>query len=443
MLTAPATRKSSSNRRRNGKSKNKRRNYNYVRPWLYPKQSAAVFDDRRYSLIEATTKAGKTVACITWLAEKAMLGKQGQNYWWIAPIFAQAKIAFRRLKLGLPAHVYKANETELTITLANGAVIWFKGADKPDSLYGEDVYAAVIDEASRVKEEAWHAVRSTLTATRGHIRIIGNVKGRRNWFYKLARKAEAGAENMGYHKITAYDAIAAKILAQEEVDDAKAQLPDAVFKQLYEAEPADDEGNPFGYKAIKACIKALSDRLPVCYGIDLAKSTDWTVLVGLDEKGDVCRFYRWQKPWQDTIDEITKIAEGVPCLIDSTGVGDPIVEALQKKGRNFTGFKFSSTSKQQLMEGLAVAIQGKAISYPEGVIVDELEEFEYQFTRTGVRYSAPEGMHDDSVCALALAVWQLTHGKRGLLDFYKEQYEDLKQKQSAAAPASQADRFIG
>ena len=33
-------------------------------------------------------------------------------------------------------------------------------------------------EASRAREEAWHALRSTLTATRGKVRVIGNVKER-------------------------------------------------------------------------------------------------------------------------------------------------------------------------------------------------------------------------------------------------------------------------
>ena len=32
-----------------------------------------------------------------------------------------------------------------------------------------------------------------------------------------------------------------------------------------------------------------------------------------------------------------------------------------------------------------------------------LEEFEFEYTRTGVRYCAPVGLHDDGVCALALA----------------------------------------
>jgi hypothetical protein len=83
------------------------------------------------------------------------------------------------------------------------------------------------------------------------------------------------------------------------------------------------------------------------------------------------------------------------------------LEALQRRGRDvggrFEGFKFSATSKQQLMEGLAVAIQQQQIHVPAGVLVDELETFEYAYTRTGVHYSAPSGCHDDAVCALALA----------------------------------------
>jgi hypothetical protein len=59
------------------------------------------------------------------------------------------------------------------------------------------------------------------------------------------------------------------------------------------------------------------------------------------------------------------------------------------------------------MEGLAVAIQQQQIHVPAGVVVDELEAFEYQYTRIGVQYSAPSGMHDDAVCALALA-WSAT-----------------------------------
>ena len=380
--------------------------YVYTRPWVYPKQRDAIFNDSRYSLVEASTKTGKTVGCIVWLAEQAMAGKPGQNYWWVAPVFPQAEIAYRRLKRGLPPEVFQANESKLSITLRNGTVIWFKSADKPDSLYGEDVYAAVIDEASRVKAEAWYAVRSTLTKTQGPVRIIGNVKGRQNWFYQLARKAESGEPGMSYHRLLAYDAVQAGVLSAEEVEDAKRQLPESVFRELYLAEPSDDGGNPFGIRAIHECIAPLSDQPPVCWGWDLAKSVDWTVGIAIDKLGRTCRFERFQKPWQETILHILQATGNTPTLVDSTGVGDPILESLQQGRGNYQGLKFTSASKQQLMEGLAVAIQQQKITYPEGVIVMELEQFGFEYTRTGVRYSAPDGLHDDCVCALALAVKQ-------------------------------------
>ena len=337
-----------------------------------------------------------------------MGGLRGQAYWWISPVYPQAKVAYRRLKRGLDDALYTANESELTITLVNGAIISFRSAEKPDNLYGEDVYAAVLDEASRMREEAWHAVRSTLTATRGPVRIIGNVKGRRNWAYALARRAEGGEPGWTYAKLTASDAIDAGIVDSEEVAQAQRQLPENVFRELYFAEPSDDGGNPFGQEAIRACIGDVSGDPPVVYGVDLAKSVDWTVVIGLDATGAVCRFDRYQWPWEETVKRLAQEIGTPSAIVDSTGVGDPIVERLQRELSNVEGYHFSSPSKQRLMEGLAMAIQTGEIRYPQGVIVSELDAFAYEYTRTGVRYSAPDGMHDDCVMALALAVYGRT-----------------------------------
>jgi hypothetical protein len=133
--------------------------------------------------------------------------------------------------------------------------IWFKSGDHEDTLYGEDVHACVVDEASRLKAGAWYAIRTTLTATRGRIRIIGNVKGKKNWFYQLARRAQSGHPEMGYHRLTAYDAIKAGVLHEAEVASARESgMPEHVWRELYMAEAADDEGNPFGVESIKAYI---------------------------------------------------------------------------------------------------------------------------------------------------------------------------------------------
>jgi hypothetical protein len=374
---------------------------------MYEKQSRAFFNPARYSWVEASTKAGKTVGCIGWLLEQAyVLGAPGRQFWWVAPVYGQAKIAYERMKRGMTPGTFTSNDSDLTLKLVGiGSVIAFKSAEKPDNLYGEDVWAAVLDEASRMRQESFHAVRSTLTATGGFLRIIGNVKGRKNWFYLGCRKAESGEPNNEYHKIIATDAVAAGVFTQDELDDARRMLPDAVFKELYLCEPSDDGGNPFGLQFIRKNIKPLSGKPVASFGVDLAKSTDWTVIHGLDADGATSVVERFQLPWRETVQRVKLICGRVATVVDSTGVGDPILEELQANGgTNFTGYKFTQQSKQMLMEGLALAIQQGQVYYPEGPTVSELECFEYEYTRTGVRYSAPEGQHDDCVMALALAV---------------------------------------
>ena len=380
----------------------------FVRPKLYPKQHEAIFSPKRYAITIASTKAGKTFGCLVYILEKALGGRPRTNYWWIAPSHSQAQMAFLRLKRYMQPLILqgiaKANDTEKTISIAGDRTIQFKSGEKPDLLYGEDVHAVVIDEASRVREDAWHAIRSTITATKGQVRIIGNVKGRRNWFWRMYAQAE-GKHSWSRHKLTAWDAVEAGVLDREEIEDAQRMLPEHVFRELYLAEPSDDGGNPFGLEAIRnVVVDGLSSNPPVCYGVDLAKYQDWTVIIGLDRDGRVAEFRRFRHPWMETMEIIRTTCYGAPTLVDATGVGDPIVEQLQRHGMDVEPFVFTSTSKQQLMERLAVAIQRREIRVPEGPIVQELESFEYEYSRSGVRYSAPEGEHDDCVCALALAL---------------------------------------
>lgn len=289
------------------------------------------------------------------------------------------------------------------------------------------MYAAVIDEASRVRVESWDAVRSTLTATGGPIRIIGNVKGRKNWFYQFARvaQAEMAAGNRTYHhaKLTAWDAVAAGILPKSEIEDAQRVFiqtgREDAFKELYLAEPTDDGANPFGIPAIRKCLMPKLAAGPArAKGADLAKSIDFTVKVDLNIQQQMCGFDRYRKDWESTTSDLIRWVAQAPTYIDSTGVGDPIVERVQKGRSNVTGYKFSPASKQKLMEGLALAIadaaaEGKQWIYrgDNDVIVNELESFEFQYVGksgavTGVKYAAPVGMYDDCVMGLALAVEQ-------------------------------------
>lgn len=382
---------------------------------MYPYQLDILNSKARFTVTTAATKVGKTASHIVWLFEQALLCKANQSVWWVAPTVGQAKIAFDRMKVQISnKDLFKSNETNRTITLITGAILEFRTAEKPDNLFGSDVYAAVYDEFTRGREASWHALRSTLTSTGGKCKFIGNAKGKKNWGYRLALKAKSGTDpNYEYFKITAYDAANCGMMTKdgrpflEEIEDAKKDLPESVFNELYLAEASEDGSNPFGIQYISQCTYPLSALPAVCHGIDLAKKSDFTSIIGLDRFAYVSHYDTFQKDWRQTKETILMLPSS-KIAIDSTGVGDPIAEDIASKRDDVNMVVFTQRTKQQLMEGLAYAIQNRAIFFPEGRIKDQLEAFEFEYTRTGVKYSAPEGTHDDDVCALALAysVWK-------------------------------------
>jgi phage FluMu gp28-like protein len=387
----------------------------YTRPFVTDYQRRILDSPARYTITAAATKVGKTASHIIWLFEQALRLKENQSVWWVAPVYQQAEIAFNRMRSQVTDKgFFKVNESKLRLTTPMGGIIQFKSAEKPDNLYGDDVYAAVFDEFTRAREEAWFALRSTLTKTQGKCKLIGNVKGKKNWGYKMAERARMGEPDYEFHKITAYDGVNAGILAFEEVEQAKRDLPPHIFSELYMAEPTEDGSNPFGLSYINQCIEPLSGKPVEWYGIDLAKYTDWTVIIGLDAEYKVCHFERFQMDWAQTEQRIIKVVGSTPAAIDSTGVGDPIVENIQRHCPKILGVKFTSVSKQQMMEQLTADVHAASIRFPEGVIADEMRNFEFEHTQTGMRYSAPSGLHDDAVVALALARHCSLKNKKGI-----------------------------
>jgi hypothetical protein len=222
-------------------------------PKLAGYQSDILHSDARFTITEAGTKTGKTFSHIFWLFKQAHEYRvgEGHNYWWVAPVYQQAKIAYNRMWRKVAASgLYRTNKTELTITTPIGTIIQFKTADNPDNLYGEDVYSAVFDEFTRAKQEAWWALRSTLTATQAPCKLIGNFKGTSNWGHQLSLKAQTDTEYQ-YFKITAWDAVNAGILDRKEVEQAQRDLPLFMFKALYLAEGDIDKARLITDEAIQ------------------------------------------------------------------------------------------------------------------------------------------------------------------------------------------------
>jgi hypothetical protein len=97
-------------------------------------------------------------------------------------------------------------------------------------------------------------------------------------------------------------------------------------------------------------------------------------------------------------------------IAESNSIGQPNLEALIREGLPVRGFETTGSSKSPLIQSLALALEREECRW----IANEtarLELLAYEATiskTTGrVSYSAPDGGHDDTVMARALA-WKAT-----------------------------------
>jgi len=258
-------------------------------------QKAIIYSPKRFTVTEAATKVGKTLSHLYWLFEQAHQGQSTYEYWWVAPVYSQAEIAFKRLlHKVIESGAYGINMSKLAITTPIGTVITFKSADNPATLYGENVHAFVFDEYSRAKEEAWFALRTTVTYTKAKGKFIGNVVAR-NWAWNLARKAEYGLDpDFEYFKVTAHQAVEAGILSSEEVERARKDLPARQFKMLYDAEFTEIKGALWTWDLIEQSrVNSCPELIHAAIAIDPSASSKDTsdeagiMRGGLDIKGAI------------------------------------------------------------------------------------------------------------------------------------------------------------
>jgi hypothetical protein len=367
---------------------------------LHPSQREVHAALARFSVLEIGRRWGKTTFGIQLAIDDAV---SGRKVGWFAPSYKYLADPVREFERALKPVLRRIDRIEKRMELKTNGSIDFWTLEDIDSGRGRSYDRIVIDEAGFAPRllEAWRAsMRATLADRKGRALFLGTPKGTGD-FHRLYLEAEG--DTTGEWRAFRIGSVSNPHLDPSEIEAARRMLPAEVFAQEFEGVPAEDGGNPFGLDAIRECIAPMPQTAVECWGVDLAKSQDWTVAVGLDGEGRVCRLDRWQGPWSVTRERLARMIGDKPAQIDSTGVGDPIVEDLRKVCRRAEGFKFTSQSKQQLMEGLQLAIQTRDIRFPDGWLRSELEAFGFRYSGRAVSYEATVG-HDDGVCALALAV---------------------------------------
>lgn len=374
---------------------------------LHPAQLQVLAEAKRYNSLCCGRRWGKSELALDLLIDPAL---DGDPTGYFTPTYKLLAGTYNECISILEPIIVRKNEHQF-IEINTGGRIEFWSLENEMAGRSRKYKKVVLDECAFAKDlwKRWtEGIRATLMDLKGDAWFLSTPKGK-NDFFKLWMKGKSGDENWASWQMSTYTN---PHIDPNEIDDAKADLPEAAFSQEYMAEFLENSANPFNTTYISQCTYPLSKQPAVCYGVDLGQSQDYTVIIGIDKGGSVCYFERFKDvDWRTVIQTVANLPKADVC-IDATGLGGPIAEDITRLRAGTERFLFTSASKQGLMEGLAIAIEGRKITFPEGEITDELKNFEYEYTRTGVRYTAPAGLHDDCVCALGLAWYKFKSAVR-------------------------------
>lgn len=368
----------------------------------------------RWRVLNCGRRWGKT-ECAVAEGLKLSFKKPGQRGWIVAPTYPLSQEDWRTLLKITPIKLVRGEplKAERKFVFINGSEIELKSADNEGGLRGAGLDFCILDEASRIKEDSWNALRPALSDKQGKGIFISTPKGK-NWFYRLFLKGKDGLDKYeSWH----FPSNTNPYFPQEEWIEAKESYPSDWFSQEYEANFLEDVAAVF--RDVEGKIKGEFEE-PIAGkkyfgGVDVAKYQDFTVIIVLDQNKHLCYFERFNRlNWDIQKIKIANVFKkyNASGFIDSTGVGDPIYEDLSNQlPYQVYSFKFTNESKMNLITSLQVAFEQGQVSFPAiPVMIDELQAFEYEMLTSGkFRYSAPEGYHDDCVISLGLANWAVEH----------------------------------
>ena len=153
----------------------------------------------RFAVIVAHRRYGKTVLSVNHVIKQAATcPRRDGRYGYVAPYRNQAKaVAWDYLKhytSPIPGRI--VNESELSVTLPNGAIIRIFGADNPDALRGLYFDGVILDEVAQMRPEVWGEIIQPALADRGGWALfIGTPKGINIFselYYRALERQQAG-----------------------------------------------------------------------------------------------------------------------------------------------------------------------------------------------------------------------------------------------------------
>lgn len=401
---------------------------------------------QRFKIAVFHRRGGKSVTVLNDLIRQSQ-AKKGIYYYFL-PTYSQAKkvvwdeMVHNHVPMEL---VTKLNASELCIYWKNGSILRFAGCEDIDRHRGINPIGVVFDEFAEMNPEIWTAViQPVLRENHGTATFIFTPKGK-NHAWELLQRAK---QNPREWFTTVQSVTDTQAFSQGEIDDAKASTPEALFRQEYLCDFLEDAGAFFRRVKENTYMDDTMDiPNPTHFyqlGVDLAKYNDWSVLTPIDlftfrvQKQE--RFNQVDWNFQKKLIEACALRyNNAQLKIDRTGVGDPIVEDLERRGLNIGddgAIVFSKRSRRDLLDNLAILLQQDKIKIPnDPQLIAELEAFQFVMSANGkIEVKSRKGLHDDCVMSLALAV-------HGLVSPIKNTFQITSSSDDEEQYSQSFDRF--
>jgi phage terminase large subunit-like protein len=294
-------------------------------------------------------------------------------------------------------------------------VIEMWSLDQPDVARGRKYDLIVVDEAAMIRhlEEAWNAVlRPTLVDTRGGAWFLSTPKGLNFFKHLYDRGADPGFPDWAAWQMPT---LSNPYIPPEEVEDSRKTLPERTFAQEFEAVFLESEGQVFR-KVLEAATatpqQSALEGHRYCVGVDWGRAHDFSCFVVVDcTTREVVALDRSnQVDYQIQLGRLQALAARFrPDAIyaEQNAMGEPLVEQLQRMSLPVYPFQTTNASKMAVIDGLALGLErGELRLLHDEVLLNELLAFQAERLPSGlIRYTAPEGLHDDCVIGLALAYY--------------------------------------
>lgn len=411
---------------------------------LHPGQAQVDAELQRFNVVCCGRRWGKTRYGIRKIAEPAIAGAPVA---WFSPTHKMLAETWRELVERLGPITARRNAAEHRIELITGGLVDLWSLEAFESVRGRKYRRIIVDEAAMVPHlaQAWQAaIRPTLTDYRGDALLLSTPKGR-NFFWECYQRGldPLRPDWACWHMPTASN----PFIDPGEIAAARAELPERIFAQEYLAQFLDDLGGVF--RKVREAVRVLAGR-PVerdhqyVIGADWGRSGDYTVFAVLDATAmDLVALDRSNRvEYEHQRGRLAALVERydpIAVIAEENSIGQPIIERLRRERIPVQPFTTTNASKAAIVDALALAFERGALGLlDDPVLLAELQAFEASRTPSGLmRYSAPAGEHDDTVIALALALFgaQRPRMTTATIDFHRRGGAPP----AAAAPALLSD----